>query len=478
MAGDDLLMAGPSVMPEALAGLFRSRPSGAVPNLIRKELRLLRPLWLITLLLVLYLTCLTMFGLKPLLESSALRVPVARFGNIGWGLPSDTATAPRRAVQLALFAPVGLLPVLIAILAGSLSLGEERTSGTHSWHMTLPVSARRQWLIKLVMAVFTGFVCAVLLPVLVLIAGGFIFGSPFMFVDPKAVGWPLMLLLLSFASFWCACAVNGTVRAVLWVFPVMGALFLVSQCGDWVTRELAPYAGRLMHMAVLGVVWRFDPFAYFRFINAISRFPLLFPLFYTDGKLMQLYGRAAPFWLAPTFLFAVIQSRRMFRTEVRDSTLSVIRSLVPLATVAFLCIFSLGTYLVFVYHASAPKYILFRETHEAIEKIQSGAAKLDATHPLQLTVEDLAKASPLSPVTRRLLRDSSITVAPGEPHRARDWRGGFATRIWWAPHKAYSQYLATIHLANGSDCFLLFQGGGNSTDLVIGQQGLLSGKCE
>ncbi|HEV2022364.1 MAG TPA: ABC transporter permease subunit, partial [Terriglobales bacterium] len=53
MAGDDLLMAVPGVMPEALAGLFRCRPTGPFLNLIRKELRLLRPLWLLTLLVVL-----------------------------------------------------------------------------------------------------------------------------------------------------------------------------------------------------------------------------------------------------------------------------------------------------------------------------------------------------------------------------------------------------------------------------------------
>ena len=60
---------------------------------------------------------------------------------------------------------VGVVSTLmIAILAGSLSLGEERTSGTHAWHMTLPVSALRQWLIKLFMALFAGFVGAGLLP--------------------------------------------------------------------------------------------------------------------------------------------------------------------------------------------------------------------------------------------------------------------------------------------------------------------------
>ncbi len=63
MAGDDLLTAGPDVMPGALADWLRCRPTGAVLNLIRKELRLLRPVWLISLLAAVGWACLTLFGL-------------------------------------------------------------------------------------------------------------------------------------------------------------------------------------------------------------------------------------------------------------------------------------------------------------------------------------------------------------------------------------------------------------------------------
>ena len=63
--GEDLLTAGPSVMPEAFAEGFRCRPSGALLNLIRKEFRLLRPLWLVGLLIVFYLACLALFRLWP-----------------------------------------------------------------------------------------------------------------------------------------------------------------------------------------------------------------------------------------------------------------------------------------------------------------------------------------------------------------------------------------------------------------------------
>ena len=150
MAGDDLLMAGAGMMPAAFAGWFRCRPSGAVLNLVRKELRLLRPIWLLTLLALLGWACVGLLGPVP-----------------------EPARGQSGALQIAAVL-LSSLSLLIAVLAGSLSLGEERTSGTHTWHMTLPVSARRQWAVKLSLALLTGAVCGVLLPALVATAGRFL----------------------------------------------------------------------------------------------------------------------------------------------------------------------------------------------------------------------------------------------------------------------------------------------------------------
>jgi ABC-type transport system involved in multi-copper enzyme maturation permease subunit len=435
MAGDDLLMAGPSVMPEALAGWFRCRPTGAVLNLIRKELRLLRPLWLITLLAVLYLTGLTAFRLLP--------------GQSGHG-PERQSLAPS---VIALMAPVLSLLGLIVILAGSLSLGEERTSGTHSWHMTLPVSARRQWLTKLLMALFAAPVCAVLLPALVLIAGGSIFGSPFMFVDVKAMpGLLLVVLLLSFASFWCASAVNGTVRAALWLLPLMATLLLAGKFGAWVAPQLMDL-----------VVSRFDLFADFRLTNAVSNIQL--ESIAADPR------RLAMLLLAPALLLAVRQSYRLFRTQLQDSALPVIRRLLPLAMVTFLWTFALGAFDSAADHARYQIWGMFRETHAAIEKLQSGTAQLEADHPLRLTAEDLAKASPLSERTRRWLANSIITVVPDKPHPGRPYCcGGNSRGITLVTDKAQSWYLATIQLQSGSSCTVSF--------MAVFGHGTLGGVCK
>jgi polyhydroxybutyrate depolymerase len=335
MAGDNLLMAGSSVMPEALTGWLRCRPTGAVLNLIRKELRLLRPLWLISFLSLVYLTCLTLFRFRYL---------------------RDTNAPFPEGVYVVLYTPVILFAPLVAILAGSLSIWEEKTSGTQSWHMTLPVSARRQWVIKLFIAIFTGLACAVLLPVVVMVFLGFIFGTPFkfveqamsglmiaggsiglaggplfgflfLFVNQTVPGLLLTALLLTVAAFWCACAVKGTVRAVLWYVPAIGAVLLAGRCGGWIGPKLLEL-----------VVSKFHPFTDFRFINAISNLHL--QLFFALATPL----RAVAVLLVPTLLIAVIQSYRLFREQVQDSILSVIRNLLPLAFTAFLSVFCFAAF--------------------------------------------------------------------------------------------------------------------------------------
>jgi polyhydroxybutyrate depolymerase len=206
------------------------------------------------------------------------------------------------------------------------------------------------------MAMFTGLVCAGLLPVLVMVVVGSILGTPFMFVDQAMaglmiaggsiglVGGPmfgllfmfvghampgllLTALLLTVASFWCACAVNGTVRAALWFVPVIGASLLAGRCGGWIAPKLVDL-----------VVSTFHPFTDFRFISAVS--DLRIQLFVIGASPL----RVVTLLLVPTLLIAVIQSYRLFRTQLQDSILSVIRNLLPLAITAFLSVFCLAAF--------------------------------------------------------------------------------------------------------------------------------------
>jgi len=377
----DLLMAGPSVMPEVLARWLRFRPSGAFLNLIRKELRLLWPFWLSTLVA---LFCLALAAMFRRLTSFPIH-------------PEH----PRLAVEFAVFLTLGALFLLAPVFAGILSLGEERSSGTQAWHMTLPVSPLRQWLIKLVMAMLAGFSSAVLLPLLVVIAVGSVFGSPFLFVDFRELrDWMILVPVLTFASFWCACAANGTVRASLWVAAAPMVIWVARSGGTWLGEELARTTGTLRDLVLSW--YHLSPLA---FTNV------------TDS------ARAGVLWLfVPALLLGLIQSYRLFRIQPQDSLVWMLRCLMPAAIVTLLWSFSVSAGFV------SSRWEPFSETRQALDQLHPGAAKL------QLTGEDLSKNPALTALTRRWLRGSTIRVAPDKAHS--------------------SGYLATIHLASGLECRL------------------------
>src|SRR5439155_6164806 len=102
---------------------LRCRPQGAALNLIRKELRLQKPLFLIAVVFALcWFVALGLWFIQPATHE----------------LFETVLT-----VLAVFYAP------LIALLAGCVSLGEEKALGLTAWHLTLPVSAWKQWLAKL-----------------------------------------------------------------------------------------------------------------------------------------------------------------------------------------------------------------------------------------------------------------------------------------------------------------------------------------
>src|SRR2546429_6815920 len=85
-----------------------------------------------------------------------------------------------------------------------------------------------------------------------------------------------------------------------------------------------------------------------------------------------------------------------------------------------------------------------------MENTQPDAGNLDAAYPLQVSLEDLNNAAPLSERTQRWLRNARISVAPDKPHLGgRYCCPGNSRGIPFAPNQAYSCYLATIHLPSG-----------------------------
>lgn len=378
-SGEDLLVAGPSLMPEAFAEWFRCRPSDAFFNLVRKEFRILRPLWVIELFAVVYLAFLAIFRL----------------------LPVPPLFVPETLLQWVVLGPPAMTCLGLGGLAGILSLGEEKRSGTQAWHLTLPISVRRQWLIKLLMAMLAGLACTVLFPVLTMSAGGSLYGSPFLYVHVPAVRAELIVLpILTFACFWCACAANGTVRAAILAMPVIAAVPFASAGGLWLGQELARTTGTLKDFIVS--LFHLSPVAFAPVTE---------------------YANTQVLWLfVPTLLFALPQSYRLFRTPPQDSTLWMLRCILPVVLVTMLWSFS--AYAGFL----ASRWEPFEETRQALNRFQPGLARIE------LTGEDLARNSALTAPTLRWLKGASIIVAPA--------------------HSPLSAYLATIRLSGGVECRL------------------------
>lgn len=380
-SGEDLMVAGPSVMPEALGQWFRCRPSGEMLNLIRKEFRLLRPLWVIESMLVVYLTCLAIFRL----------------------LPSPPVFLPDALIQWAILGPPTMTAMGLVGLAGILSLGEEKRSGTHTWHMTLPVAARTQWLVKLVIALFAGLACSVLLPLLVMIVVGSVYGSPFMFVYLPAVrDWFIVYPILTFSCFWCACAANGTVSAAIWACPVTFAIPATSAVGLWLGRLLAQRIGTFSDL----------------FLSAFHRSPFAFAT-------IAGFARGHVLWLfVPVLLFALFHSYRLFRAPTQNSRLWVLRCLLAPVAITLLWSFSASAGLL------SSHWEPFEETRHVLDQLDSGM------HDLQLAGEDLIKGASLSAATNRWLQGARVVIT-----------GNHATRP--------SGYIATFHLASGLECRLI-----------------------
>jgi hypothetical protein len=429
-AGDDLLTSGPSMMPRALAVWLRCRPKGAALNLIRKEICMLRLVWLISLLAAVCWACLALLRLR---------------------LVQDSA----KSFQIVVISVAVVCTLMISILAGCLSLGEEKTSGTHAWQLTLPVSPFLQWGIKLCTALFAGFVGAWLLPLLIM--GMFLYGPSRVFVNPPfGIGVLLMVLLLTFAAFWCACAVDGTVAAVLWVVPVLcvvgGAGYFAQELANAIVNPFwgpkpSQYLGsdpwlvfvsQSHHVLNLFGNLRFDWWAAsltFRHIQVLGL--LENPLLYA----------AIPG--VPAVILALVQSYRMFRTRTSTGARLALRKLLPLVLLVFLCGFIFTAFDAFWWRASMQMNHFNAVTGNAIEQNLQAAVKMHPSQPLQLTLDDVAKSWrwPLEDSTRRWLTGATITITPDKAHPA----GFFCTPDPYGHAQCY--YSATIHLANGTDIF-------------------------
>jgi len=199
--------------------LLRCRPTGGGWNLVRKEFRLQKPLWMV---------------------AAAFTVGWLALAGLHW-------LQPQRGYQTVLAVVVCFYFPLTVLLAASISLGEEKNLGVVDWQLTLPVSALRQWAVKLGVGLVVALVLAVVLPLVLAWATLPQDTLDLEKVDSGAlVAFSVMFCVVFFLSFWAAALLRNTIQAALaavvgaaaMAFCVPSAVWLADQLGGLQTGML------------------------------------------------------------------------------------------------------------------------------------------------------------------------------------------------------------------------------------------------
>jgi hypothetical protein len=195
-------------------GFVRCRPSGALANLVRKEVRLHQPTFLLAAMLVAcWLAAMVVFAIPPARPRAA-----------------DTVFT----ILMLLYVPLAL------VVAGTISLGEETALGVRAWHLTLPIPARVQWGVKLGVTLTVSAALVVGLPVLLLkplfltgVLPGGVLQTP---RDPiLLVGIGAAVVL----AFWAASLTGHTVRAAAVTGVAIVGLGLSAALAMWAGHALS-----------------------------------------------------------------------------------------------------------------------------------------------------------------------------------------------------------------------------------------------
>jgi ABC-type transport system involved in multi-copper enzyme maturation permease subunit len=398
VASHDLMTRIPSVLPKSLDRWVSWKPSGPALNLMRKEIHLLQPVWLLTLLWIALTVCIGLLRLFQIREII--------LGEVAGLL-------------------VGSYMLLMGTLAGVVSMGEERQSGTHSWHLTLPVSLLRQWAVKLVVILAASFICGVAVLGTASISVGPVFQDAVEDFFRGNVLEPLfgVVLLLTIPAFWCACAVKGTVRAAALIIPAWLAIVFTAAATSFFLES--PSANSVMEYLV-------------RAFHALTVPHVLRPIVFDPMPVIHFLETVA-------LLLVLFQSYRLFRLERSEDITPIARPLIQLCVIVFLFAFCSGVITRFVMSTYFEEYRVAREVGETVDKLDLNPAALDAAHPLPVTVEDLNKVAPLSEMSRAWLSDARITILPKPATPVRTIKNG----KW---QELNAKYAAHLDFRNGTEC--------------------------
>ena len=352
-----------ALAPNPVRRLLRCTASGGTLNLVRKEIHLLWPL-----------APLTLIALGMLIAVAPLRF-----------VSSWIMTAGLSIILIhGLFA---------AILAGTLSLGEERSLGLHAWNMTQPVSIRRQWAIKLVTVVLADVACtgAVVLMTHLLLGPDFL--QQFVAMFPGNLGMFSLTIfpLLTVVAFWCATGVNGTVRAAFWCLPAAAAVLVAYAFG--MSTGMTHNAAEVVRTVTEAV----HPFPFSSEFEAMA-----YKLMWSEQRSIVVPALWVTLWLLPP---AVLQSYSLFRSEVREGMRPLIRQGLILAGIGFLS----GFFQIVPVHANGTMH---QNTARALAEISQGVTAMRIEPTVVSEVGYTVSLGTISGRTRAWLATDTVVIRP------------------------------------------------------------------
>lgn len=339
--------------------VLRCRPDEGLRNLFRKEVCLHRPTFQIAgLFAVCWLSVLALFSLQR------------------WS--RDTAEAAF-SFLIAVYLPLSI------VLAGAISVGEDTTLGLRAWHLTLPVSARVQWLAKLVVALLVGVALAIVLPlVLVVLTSAMLPLELGLFHGLKVLMQPMTTISVASAvvlSFWASTLFGHTVRAAL---ATGLAAIALSFCVSIAFRFGFNFAPGTSLVTSLVVRLQLPP-DYFHGLGDTS---IVLTSFFTIVPLLALRQSFTAF-------------RRVdidVRTIVRHATI-----LLGAAALIMFCFAAINS-ASYLQRFSVP----VRELEAALQALPH--PDTPATEPRRVTVGELDATGRLSPATKGWLANAEISV--------------------------------------------------------------------
>ena len=134
--------------------------------------------------------------------------------------------------------------LILPLIAGAISVGEERGWGMAEWQLTLPPSALKQWSAKMVVALSTSLVLGLLLPAVLFLAVDPLLYHPGARTSSlptyAIVVWVLSQLLVTSMAVYGASFSKSTLRGILAAFAIVVASVSVLGLAAPMVREIGP----------------------------------------------------------------------------------------------------------------------------------------------------------------------------------------------------------------------------------------------